>query len=412
MANYLKEINSKTVQIKLSPIKVFALITTYVMVLTSISQELSTERTYHPSVIPRENILYPVLVDGSQLALLICFITWVILNFIFPNNGQSQFWVWVPYTFVWTLLALFLVSPGELRANYWLSLITLILGVAIGPVLGVDQVLASKVAKTCTRTIICISLVSAYLFHARAFIPYEIWPGGWWQNLDRFQGVLSHPNVMGWVAALAIIIELRRKISVTNLFFIALALTALVISGSRTATVSLVFALIAWISSLLWSKLTKGRLIFLVLAFGVAYLSYLLAMETGLDADALNNRTRTWSNAIQAFSRNQLTGVGPGNDFAPGSQYAHNQILQTMAEMGLLGLAALIVSVVAMIWIFMKSENKPLAAALTVFWLVSFVTENYFRIASLNFIVTLTLFQLCLYSVGKLATKVPVIRNG
>lgn len=407
----LRNEEAKTNQIKLSPIKVFAFTTSIVMVLAAIFMELATERIYHPSVIPADGFLYTLLVYGTQLLVILSLFTWVILNFKVQNKGVSQFWVWMPYTTVWVVLALFLISPGDLRTNYWISLIIIILGVAIGPALGADQVLANLVAKTCTRFVIVISLVAVFMFTSRAFIPYEIWPGGWWQDVDRFQGILPHPNVMGWVAALAVIIELRRKFSETNFFFIVLALIALVLSGSRTATVSLIFALVAWFSMLLWIKLSKGRLIVLALAFVVAFCTYLLILGTGLDADALNNRTRTWSNAIQAFSKNQLTGVGPGKDFAPGSQYAHNQVLQTMAEMGLLGLSALLVSIVAMIHIFLRSENKPLSAALTVFWLVTFVTENYLRIASLNFIVSLTLFQLCLYSVGKSVTKDSVIRN-
>lgn len=331
-----------------------------------------------------------------------------------PKTGRdaakfnSQALIWVPYCIAWGLSA---VLGGISGADqYGLLSLGMVFTLAIMRVDLIEKQFMVRITAWAFRIIISVSLLFAVLNPPRAFAPYEVWPGGWWEGADRLQGVLPHPNSLGWIAALATIFELytRRKLW---LAYGMLSVLAMLLTGSRTASLALLAGLVTGTAWLLSRRSRLLGAISLTWSPFLFLLSMLAIVAAGITAESFNGRIDTWSMALESFSENFILGSGPAAFLSDESgtssvPYAHNQFLHTAAEMGVLGLVALLTHMVFLIKFVLRNAMSPLGTGLVAMWFVLFLTENLLRFAWVGFTLQILLFQLCLYSAG------PVVKRG
>jgi len=190
-------------------------------------------------------------------------------------------------------------------------------------------------------------------------------------GLSQLQGIASHPNTLGgWcvaaIVAAAVLLwhQLSQRTdwritSVLGVLALVLILVAsslaLIWTQSRTSllalTVASAFALIVVVTRN--AKATVRRIMMLALVATASVLSVIPVIAGTLHPSiSFHGRTTAWSAAISTFGDNPLTGYGPdafaGSSFwaAFGTQpwyplHAHNQVLETASESGLLGLVPL-----------------------------------------------------------------------
>lgn len=179
-------------------------------------------------------------------------------------------------------------------------------------------------------------------------------------GLRRLYGLTDHPNLLGAIAAASLAIELAPVVRQPWwLLHASAAAGVLLLTQSRTAW----FCAIA-VTLLRSNKFRSGIRPGVLCAFGVVFLCATTLLLPSMqqmftdelarpDISSLNNRTRAWEYALREFQKNPLVGYGP-NIFSleyrrdvihdPSLMWvgqAHNQVLQTMGDSGLVGLAGL-----------------------------------------------------------------------
>lgn len=321
----------------------------------------------------------------------------------FPSDGAvSQVGIWVPYIAAWLLSAGFGAVQGA--AGY--ALLCVAMTGATSFLLNRDVVQShlDKAVRWPIRAVISLSLLSGFMFPGRAFAPYEVWPGGWFQGVDRLQGILPHPNTLAWLAALAIVVEIFGPRAKSSTIFALAGLTALLLSGSRTASISLFVGLMAAVifrgSSNTGFKLLSRTLTPVLILLGVV-----TAGALGVSTQTFNGRQETWIAAWEAFSESWLLGSGPAaylvtDGTVANVPYAHNQLLQTAAELGSIGLLGLAVHVMLLVR-YIRAANSALGYCLLAMWLAMFVSENLLRFAATSFFCQIFFFQLSLHLVTR-----------
>ena len=379
------------------------------LVLAAITPELVTMR-YGASAL---SVIIPGgrYIDSSVAILYMLAIAlscgWLLhsLTFLSPQmsasrtHRTSQLGIWLPYAIAWALGALFGASQGA--ATYaWVSLF-MAAGVAATSVLSGRQGMTAA-ALAMSRFLVVASLLAGLLMPARAYAPYSVWPGGWWTGVDRLQGVLPHPNTLGWVAALAIALELFAA-KRTRWVFVPLGLLALAQCGSRTAALALVAGLIAALLLWLSQRGTLAPALTLLLGGALGSVAILFALLEGFSLESFNGRLETWKAALTVFSEHPVLGSGPGayllaESGSPATGYAHNQVFQTLSELGLIGLAALTIHIIALIRFVRRKSDPYFGLVLVVMWCTMFLSENILRFASTNFVLQIILFQFALYA--------------
>ena len=197
-----------------------------------------------------------------------------------------------------------------------------------------------------------------------------------WFGLYQLQGISFHPNTLGgWcvtaIVAASVLLWHRlskrggwRLVSIVGAVALTVvliaSLVALVWSQSRTSiwalAVAVVFALIVILTRKVAPK--ARRFIMITLVAAAAGLSIItVIVGTVHPAISFHGRTTAWSAALATFRENPLTGYGPDAFAGPGywarfgtqpwyPVHAHNQVLETAAESGLLGLVPLIAATV------------------------------------------------------------------
>jgi O-antigen ligase len=203
----------------------------------------------------------------------------------------------------------------------------------------VDQV--ARHARMVSRIIVGASLL-LYVFERESAVRSGA-PDGRFFELPQLAGLTAHPNGMGLIAALALILELHRPRSRLSAVWPALAFIALVLSQSRSGW----FA--ALVGGLIWSHGHFGKIKSAAL-FTAAGIAGWLALGESVTETGLTGRERVWSIAWQLFLDQPLVGGGgaalrdavEGTGLEWGGQ-AHNQILQSLATAGAIGTVLLVV---------------------------------------------------------------------
>jgi len=211
----------------------------------------------------------------------------------------------------------------------------------------------------------------------------------------QLSGLTPHPNALGPLAATALVLELaplgRRRLWLVH---VAAAFTVLMLAQSRTALIAAVLGLMflrsthrsirpmRWIAAGV-AMVGTGALLLSPPLAGLMTQAF-----TGGDLQTLNGRTAVWRYAYNQFLADPIVGFGPnlfdtnGPEAAAGAfptwaGQAHNQILQTLGETGVIGMVA----VTAFVCFLLATAAKRsivlagISSALVAILLTRFATE-------------------------------------
>lgn len=182
-------------------------------------------------------------------------------------------------------------------------------------------------------------------------------------GFDQLSGATTHPNVLGPLAAFALAIELAPGVRRRSALGITAAVTVCALAQSRAGWICALVVLLVWLTSSRRRRAPLGVLSYvggLTAIVWLAVRSYIAGPLFPISFDdVLTGREQVWQLALLPFHESPIIGGGPdvfGEEFrATHGQFgavvgqAHNQVLETMAEAGLLGLAAFLV--LALVWL-------------------------------------------------------------
>lgn len=177
-------------------------------------------------------------------------------------------------------------------------------------------------------------------------------------GVGRLTGLLPHPNLLGPIALLALVVELYvpgRKVwrvvsSLAALVCLILAQSAMALAAALLCVVLVVFTS-RWTYK--WPIRTLAALA-VVAAFVLSIPAHLIHGVAGERVGTVSGRSVIWRYSWESFKKHP--GVGLGNYFLgpefrsatlPANQqqavHAHNELFQVLGQSGLLGLVALLV---------------------------------------------------------------------
>jgi O-antigen ligase len=216
-------------------------------------------------------------------------------------------------------------------------------------------------------------------------------------GIPQLAGLTIHPNILGPIAALALLMELAGSPWRKRIPWIALAVLVLVWSGSRTGWIAALAVCIVIVLRKNQAERTSGVvLVAALLGGGVVLLgaTSLLSLTGRMDA---------WALSIEMLQERPITGSGIGSFVARSADAgigwantAHNQVLHSLAEGGFIG-AALIVSfaLAALNWARHRwREGHWVPMALVAGLIASGLTESPFGPGGLNAFVVLTIIAI------------------
>jgi hypothetical protein len=207
----------------------------------------------------------------------------------------------------------------------------------------------------------------------------------------RAYGSFSHPNMFGGFSAVALVAAfhiLAQKISSREQFVGWIAVTfltgALIISASRTAWLAAILGMGLWTSGLFWLK-DRARLnrlkfpvlisVLVLVVFGLSLypiLSSRFESSNRLEVQSVNDRRTQWIEAgnLLRSPKTWILGVGFHNEpFAVEKikplrkawayQPLHNVPGLILVELGLLGIAAILIVIVSSDWLVHKNWHRP-----------------------------------------------------
>ena len=267
----------------------------------------------------------------------------------------------------------------------------------------------------------------------------------WLPGIDwRLFGLAPHANSLGPIALLGILVELHspsRWKLLRGLVFVS-ATAVLVLAQSKTvwATVPVMLAVV-WLPLSLLRTSAGGDLghdfrrsvltlsgvivvLVLVVAAAVAF-DVVDTIEHRSDLVTLTGRTRIWDITLQAWQENVLFGYGPGIWGAERQRefqmfhvgQAHNQVVQTLGEAGLVGLVLLLVYLGALLVSALGTfvASRGIVLMLLMLMLVRCVTEAPLRTEGIlswtTFLHALLIVMACHYERGRAARRVPASRR-
>ena len=168
----------------------------------------------------------------------------------------------------------------------------------------------------------------------------------------RLAGVYHHPNALGPISAICIILCFAYRPRF-NIIWITASGVALWASDSRTSIIALPVALLVMVidrkkmpALARNSCLLLGASVVLLILFATSFATSTIESS---DTQTLDGRTQLWTDALTKWSDSPIVGMGPkafdmsyrlqtGRDYAG---QAHNQFLQTLSSEGSVGLLAL-----------------------------------------------------------------------
>ncbi|WP_375400956.1 O-antigen ligase family protein [uncultured Amnibacterium sp.] len=240
-------------------------------------------------------------------------------------------------------------APAGVSEEY---LITPLLVVPFVLYAGVNWTWLAGVLRRALRALVVLSLVSVPLLPSVAF---DEETGRELFGIERIQGITGHPNTLAVLACFAVILELRGG----RLPWLIPELAALLVAQSTTGWVALALGLLALAGGLGRS----ARVISIIVAAGSIVFAVadprLLTDFFPPEFFTFTGRTTIWQAALHGFFLDPLFGYGPNlldpqyratylGVFDAAGQ-AHNQIVQTLGETGLVGLACLVALLVAVL---------------------------------------------------------------
>ena len=227
-----------------------------------------------------------------------------------------------------------------------------------------------KVVKRVLLLIIYASAVAAVVAPGWALYD-DVW--AIFPDIPRLFGVTSHPNVLGPLVALYLVIELFRPANHWLLVPNAMVSVAvLFLTQSKTSWGIVLLALMVWFAVRLWRGIGLGlsgdqtwqRALFGAFAAGgfalvAAFAAFVAGAFDRFHLDdlelegltTLTGRTTIWNITLDVWLDNPLFGYGQelwGDAFRAKHRLlfagqAHNQLIQTLGESGIIGAAGLLI---------------------------------------------------------------------
>lgn len=299
-------------------------------------------------------------------------------------------------------------QPAFVQQLYYVPIV--IVAIMLQEELDLERVLHS--VKWIVGLVLVGSLMAIWLFPDWATWPYpqSLIPG----IRFRLAGLTPHPNALGPLAALYLVLEYyRRSPRAVRATMVIVAGCALALSQSKTAWIATVvaFSMIAFTQLLIVlresSRSTErhargtGFVVlssFILFAFSALVLvvawtpiesAYAWLTRRLPTLTSLTGRTVIWDVTIAYWRENPLFGYGSdiwGPEFRtlhglPEAGQAHNQLMQTLGEAGLVGIMGLTVYVVALFALALKRfrQMQGLPLVLVVMLVVRMITEAPLR---------------------------------
>lgn len=261
------------------------------------------------------------------------------------------------------------------------------------------------------RSIILLSIIFAIAFPPLAFNTEE---SRTVFGLNRLEGISHHPNVLAMLAALAILLEVSQR---SRLIWQLLALATLVVAQSTTGYIAAAtgFVVLRAASS---AFVRRAAIVTVIAALAAAILapSVMSRFVESLIPDKavdFTGRTGIWDAAMQGWLVSPVWGYGPTlldetyrEMYLPGfdaAAQAHNQVVQTLAGSGVVGLIALLIltAVLAQYSFQIGKADGRLALAALVALLVIGVTETPLRPAGASSVTLLVIIIVGLSVIGR-----------
>jgi O-antigen ligase len=258
-------------------------------------------------------------------------------------------------------------------------------------------------------------------------------------GLPQIIGVVPYPDILGGIAAGALVLEVAavgRKRGWQ--FHAGAAASVAVLAESRTGLIAAVIGLMflsaksrgSGVKSSVRSRFVVVALVgllALLITFVQQYAPALLS--SGADLGTVNGRTVVWQYAFDEFRHNPILGYGPtifspayrALKLGPGQAWigqAHNQVFQSMGESGILGLLALAFLVGALLFGASRARVVTLGAstALLAVVFIRMLTDSLLdnRGVDSGFLLVPIIFLLFLsgLSDARSRTRVPDVPSG
>lgn len=248
----------------------------------------------------------------------------------------------------------------------------------------------------------------------------------------RLFGVTPQANILGPLVALYLILEIFTftKAASWKWLNISASVIVLALTQAKTAWLIAIAGLVikqgyeVWVKSKPISKffLAFGVLTIFVFIASVVPDNIILSFISPKQAESLSTmtgRTEVWEVSLNAWKDNPIFGYGPNLwdlDFRLqfGNRYiwvgqAHNQLIQSLAEAGIVGLSGIIIYALVLLWYgfsYMRFTHG-LSLALVILMLARSISEANFRNYNLdpNFFIHFVIYTFLLL-VSRQAIKV------
>lgn len=193
-----------------------------------------------------------------------------------------------------------------------------------------------RAASAVFRIILLGSALVAIFDPARSYSDLTLANGGRFLGIPQLSGLTSNPNILGGIAAVALVLEFTRPLALKRLPWMLMAATVLLWCQSRNAWLMVIVAL----SIRALRRNTRERAFGIVAIAGVAFVAVL--GSGGSSLFGLTGRNRVWTVSARLFESSPLIGSGSGSVREAAEQAgifwagtAHNQVMQSLAEGGL-----------------------------------------------------------------------------
>ena len=257
----------------------------------------------------------------------------------------------------------------------------------------------------------------------------------------RYWGVDSHPNGLGPLAAVAVLLLIWRPINskMANIVALIFVLTALILSQSKTSILALAFAVGVWflykiVLDAAWKKsfnISIEKLVFLmIMLIGVAIIILMFInfsasdqVARQIDGKAISSaaeftgRERIWEISLNEFYRNPYFGYGNNIwDASFSNSYgllgvasnSHNQLVDALASSGGVGFICIMIYLCLQIYVSwnIRVDTNGFSLAIAAFMMGRCFPEVPFKLSNMmsnDFIIHALYFSILVWgaSAGK-----------
>ena len=251
---------------------------------------------------------------------------------------------------------------------------------------------AAKYSGFLMRSLIICSVVSAIIVIMQ---PYVGWPAPYADVVSaglRYGGLIGHPNFAGYslaTAALAVFIMARRR---RDYLPLAILIPAVILTGARTALIIFVLVLIGYAvirrpKSLVWLGLAGAAL----LPLSQVMISRLQSVSATGGIEGANSsgwRFIQWQRSWALGDGARGVGIGwqRASELLSQNLGVHNLYLEVAVELGYLGVAFLLIGIVAVI---IGARHSPVKFATCLFALGASIADPVLLYPSVLAIVVL-----------------------